>query len=68
MGPSAASPYRKPVVSLDCIVDLRGATMSDFNADIFKRRRAEFMKRMQPGVAIFPAAPEARRNNDVYFE
>ena len=42
--------------------------MSDFNADIFKRRRAEFMKRMQPGVAIFPAAPEARRNNDVYFE
>lgn len=40
----------------------------EFKPDIFKRRRAEFMKRMQPGVAILPSAPEARRNNDVYFE
>jgi Xaa-Pro aminopeptidase len=33
-----------------------------------KQRREEFMKRMSGGVAIFPSAPAAIRNNDVEHE
>jgi Xaa-Pro aminopeptidase len=33
-----------------------------------KRRREEFMKRIRGGVAIFPSAPTAIRNNDVEHE
>jgi Xaa-Pro aminopeptidase len=33
-----------------------------------KQRREEFMKRIRSGVAIFPSAPTAIRNNDVEHE
>jgi Xaa-Pro aminopeptidase len=36
-----------------------------FDAQIFARRREEFIRRMKPGVAIFPSAPEHLRNGDV---
>jgi Xaa-Pro aminopeptidase len=39
-----------------------------FDAGIFARRRQEFLKRMKPGVAIFPAAPEYLRNGDVHHD
>lgn len=42
--------------------------MSTFDPEIFKRRRAEFMKRMVGGVAVIPAATTRLRNGDVYFE
>ena len=41
---------------------------AEFDAGIFKRRRDELIKRMQDGVAIFPAAPEYVRNGDVSHE
>jgi Xaa-Pro aminopeptidase len=37
-----------------------------FDPAVFARRRAEFLKRMQPGVAVIPAAPEYLRNGDVH--
>ncbi|MBK8207880.1 MAG: aminopeptidase P N-terminal domain-containing protein [Planctomycetes bacterium] len=40
----------------------------DFDAAIFKRRREALIKRMLPGVAIFPAAPEYLRNGDVHHD
>ncbi len=39
-----------------------------FDASIFKRRREELVRRMQDGVAVFPAAPEALRNGDVHHD
>ncbi|MBK9974602.1 MAG: aminopeptidase P N-terminal domain-containing protein [Planctomycetes bacterium] len=39
-----------------------------FDPAIFKRRRERFLKEMQPGVAIFPAAPEYLRNGDVHHD
>ncbi|MCC6573558.1 MAG: aminopeptidase P N-terminal domain-containing protein [Planctomycetes bacterium] len=44
------------------------SSSAHFNADIFKRRRAEFMKRMVGGVAVIPAQSMRLRNGDVYFE
>jgi Xaa-Pro aminopeptidase len=41
---------------------------TDFDAAIFKRRREALVKRMLPGVAIFPAAPEYIRNGDVHHD
>lgn len=41
---------------------------AEFDAGIFKRRRDELIKRMQEGVAIFPAAPEYLRNGDVHHD
>ncbi|MBZ0135274.1 MAG: aminopeptidase P N-terminal domain-containing protein [Planctomycetes bacterium] len=41
---------------------------AEFDAGIFKRRRAELIKHMQDGVAIFPAAPEYLRNGDVQHD
>ncbi|MCB9933519.1 MAG: aminopeptidase P N-terminal domain-containing protein [Planctomycetes bacterium] len=40
----------------------------DFDAAIFRRRRDELIKRMQDGVAIFPAAPTYLRNGDVHHD
>lgn len=40
----------------------------DFDAAIFKRRREALIKRMLPGVAIFPAAGEYIRNGDVHHD
>ncbi|HEX8088187.1 MAG TPA: aminopeptidase P N-terminal domain-containing protein [Blastocatellia bacterium] len=37
-------------------------------AEQIKRRREEFMGRISGGVAIFPSAPTATRNNDVEHE
>lgn len=40
----------------------------DFDTAIYKRRREALLKRMLPGVAIFPAAPEYVRNGDVHHD
>ena len=41
---------------------------AEFDGGIFKRRREALIKRMQDGVAIFPAAPEYLRNGDVHHD
>ncbi|MCC6464515.1 MAG: aminopeptidase P N-terminal domain-containing protein [Planctomycetes bacterium] len=38
---------------------------SHFDSAIFRRRRDELLRRMQPGVAVFPAARVYPRNGDV---
>jgi Xaa-Pro aminopeptidase len=39
----------------------------DFNARMYAARREAFVASMNPGVAIFPAAPEAIRSNDTGY-
>lgn len=39
--------------------------MSRFSSDVFAARRAAFLERIGPGVAVLPAAPVFVRNNDV---
>jgi Xaa-Pro aminopeptidase len=43
-------------------------TLDAAAAEQVKRRREEFMRRIGGGVAIFPSAPTAVRNNDVEHE
>ncbi|MBE7490913.1 MAG: aminopeptidase P N-terminal domain-containing protein [Planctomycetes bacterium] len=40
----------------------------EFDPAVFKRRRDRLLAEMQPGVAIFPAAPEYLRNGDVHHD
>src|ERR1044072_9461626 len=44
------------------------ATLETPAREQVKQRREEFMKRIPGGVAIFPSAPTAIRNNDVEHE
>src|ERR1044071_6617205 len=44
------------------------ATLETSAREQVKQRREEFMKRIRGGVAIFPSAPTAIRNNDVEHE
>jgi len=44
------------------------ATLETPAREQVKQRREEFMKRIRGGVAIFPSAPTAIRNNDVEHE
>lgn len=46
---------------------MHNCAMNTFNPDIYARRRAALLKKMQHGIAIIMAAPEVVRNGDALY-